>query len=70
MIIAIFCGLSFAAVIKREKNVLVLNKNNFDEVVNNNKYVLVEFCKYFINLINKNKNIIFSIPSNYRIKLS
>jgi hypothetical protein len=55
IIIAIFCGLSFAEAIKREKNVLVLNKNNFDEVVNNNKYVLVEFCKYFIDLINKTK---------------
>jgi hypothetical protein len=48
LLIALFCGISFAEDIKREENVLVLNKNNFEELVNNNNYVLVEFCEYFI----------------------
>lgn len=43
LLIALFCGISFAEDIKREENVLVLNKNNFEELVNNNNYVLVEF---------------------------
>jgi len=46
LVIALFCGTSLAEEVKREENVLVLNKNNFDETVNNNNYVLVEFCKY------------------------
>ena len=36
-------GISFAEDIKREENVLVLNKNNFEETINNNNYILVEF---------------------------
>lgn len=40
-------SLSIADEIKRENNVLVLTKDNFEDAVKN-KNVLVEFCKYTI----------------------
>lgn len=33
--------------IKEEDNVLVLQKSNFDQALNETKYLLVEFCEYF-----------------------
>lgn len=44
--ICVLFGLAFADDIKREENVLVLTKDNFDGAVTDNKHVLVEFCKY------------------------
>lgn len=38
-------GFALADEIPTEDNVLVLNKDNFDEVLSSNQYVLVEFCK-------------------------
>jgi len=36
--------------VKREENVLVLTKENFESVISENKFILVEFCKLSINL--------------------
>ncbi|XP_015793077.1 protein disulfide-isomerase isoform X1 [Tetranychus urticae] len=41
--IALLVTLVSSADVKKEENVLVLNKSNFDGVVSENKYVLVEF---------------------------
>ena len=45
LVITFAVGISFAEDIKREENVLVLNKNNFEEAIAN-EFVLVEFCTY------------------------
>lgn len=34
-----------AGEVKKEENVWVLNKDNFQEVIQSNQFVLVEFCK-------------------------
>ena len=33
--------------VKEEEDVLVLTKDNYDEVITKHNYVLVEFCEYF-----------------------
>jgi protein disulfide-isomerase A1 len=43
LMICVLFGLAFADDIKREENVLVLTKDNFDGAVTDNKHVLVEF---------------------------
>ena len=42
---------TFAGELKTEEGVLVLNKDNFQNVIDDNEFVLVEFCKYifFVN---------------------
>lgn len=46
LVISLIVGISCAEDIKREENVLVLNKNNFEEAIAN-EFVLVEFCTYY-----------------------
>lgn len=40
--------------VKKEENVWVLNKDNFEDVIKSNQFVLVEFCEYIslIHLLN------------------
>ena len=46
IIVTILVGFAIADDIKREENVLVLTKSNFDDAVKNYNFILVEFCKY------------------------
>ena len=47
IIVTILIGFAIADDIKREENVLVLTKSNFDDAVKNYNFILVEFCKYY-----------------------
>ena len=47
IIVTILVGFAIADDIKREENVLVLTKSNFDDAVKNYNFILVEFCKYY-----------------------
>ena len=46
LLACLVAGIVQADDIKREENVLVLTKDNFDSAIADNKFLLVEFCKY------------------------
>ena len=44
LLLALF-GLTLAAEIETEENVLVLTNDNFQQALDDNQYLLVEFCE-------------------------
>ena len=44
--LAVLVALANAGEIKKDRGVLVLEKDNFQEAITSNKHILVEFCEF------------------------
>lgn len=64
--VALFCFSQALEGVKEEEGVLVLTKDNFEELTQKIKYLMVEFCKYFSDFV----LLVFFSSSSLRLRFS